>query len=242
MSLNGLDTSGECGIASTRSKRRDLFELLGIYGLILMVIWTPRPWQAALWAIAAACTFYIVWLSHEGLRPMGLCTANLTRSLWAVALAVILAMAAVMLAGRLHTLHMPTTPYLFFRRYGAYVLWAGVQQLILQHFFLSRALRLLPDATSAAAVSAGLFAIAHLPNPLLTIVTLICGLASCLFFVRYHNLWPLAVAHAILGISIAITVPGPMHHNMRVGISYLRYVDRSALSQSIHSPKPQRPY
>jgi membrane protease YdiL (CAAX protease family) len=242
MSVNGIRTSDECGISSMRSKRRDLFELFGIYALILLVIWTPRPWQGAMWGVAAACTFYIVWLSYEGLRPMGLCADNLTRSLWAVALAVVLAMVAVVLASRWHTLHVPTTPFLFFERYGPYILWAGVQQLILQCFFLTRALRLLPNATSAAALSAGLFAIAHLPNPVLTIVTLICGMASCLFFVRHRNLWPLAVAHAILGISIAVTIPGSMHHNMRVGIGYLTYIDRSGLPQTGQLSKPQRPH
>ena len=235
-----LSTSDQCGSSIARSRRRDLIELFGIYGFVLVVIWTPRPWQGPLWGVAAVTTAYIVWLSFEGLEPMGLCTANLTRSLWAVALAVMLSVAAVILAGRLHTLNVPTTPVLFVRHYGPYVLWAGIQQLILQCFFLSRALRLLPNATSAAALSAGLFAIAHLPNPILTIVTLICGLASCLFFVRYRNLWPLVVAHAILGICIGITIPGRMDHNMRVGISYLTYVDRSALSQSVSSPKPQR--
>ena len=240
MFVNGITSSNDCRIPSTRSRQRDLFELFGIYSLVLLVIWTPRPWQGPMLAVAALCTFCIVWLSYEGLGPMGLCTTNLTRSLWAVALAVVLAMAAVMLAGRLHTLHVPTTPYLFFRRYGAYIVWAGVQQLVLQCFFLSRALRLMPDPVSAAALSAGLFAIAHLPNPLLTVVTLICGLASCLFFVRYRNLWPLAIAHAILGVCIAITIPGSMHHNMRVGLGYLTYVDRSALPHAIPSSKPQR--
>ena len=28
-----------------QSRRRDLLELSGIYALILIVIWTPRPWQ-----------------------------------------------------------------------------------------------------------------------------------------------------------------------------------------------------
>ena len=31
------------------------------------------------------------------------------------------------------------------------------------------------------------------------------------------------MAHAILGITIAITVPGPVDHNMRVGLGYLTY-------------------
>jgi hypothetical protein len=60
-------------------------ELSGIYTLILLVIWTPRPWQGALWVIAAGIVIYIAYLSFEGLRPMGLCTANLVRSLWASA-------------------------------------------------------------------------------------------------------------------------------------------------------------
>jgi membrane protease YdiL (CAAX protease family) len=83
--------------------------------------------------------------------------------------------------------------------------------------------RLLPSARSAALAAAVLFALAHLPNPILTSVTLFWGFAACLLFLRYRNLYPLALAHAILGIAIAITVPGPVDHNMRVGLGYLTY-------------------
>ena len=215
-------------------------ELSGIYALILVVIWTPRPWQAALWVIAAAAVVYIAWLSFEGLRPMGLCTANLVRSLWAVAFAIAVAGIAVVLSIRLHTLHLPETPWLFLRRYGLYVVWAAVQQIILQWFFLSRARRLLPDATSAAALTAGLFAVAHLPNPVLTLLTLVFGLASCLFFLHYRNLVPLAIAHAILGICIGVTVPAAIDHNMRVGIGYVTYVEGQPIAKTLLA-KPQRP-
>ena len=117
-----------------QTRRRDLLELSGIYLLILVVIWTPRPWQAALWVVAAAIVIYIAYRSFEGLRPMGLCTANLVRSLWAVAFAMAVAMIAVVLAGRLHTLQIPETHWLFLRKYGLYVMWAAVQQIILQAF------------------------------------------------------------------------------------------------------------
>jgi hypothetical protein len=223
-----------------QSRRRDLFELSGIYALILIVIWTPRPWQAVLWVLAAILMFYIAYLSFEGFRPMGLCTSNLKRSLWAVGFASTLAVIAVVLAYRLHTLHFPETPWLFFRHYGLYALWAAVQQIILQWFFLSRSLRLLPDATSAAAVTAGLFAVAHLPNPVLTILTLFFGMASCFFFLHYRNLVPLVIAHAILGICIGVTIPAAIDHNMRVGISYLTYVEHDPVAKTV-SAKPQRP-
>jgi hypothetical protein len=48
----------------------------------------------------------------------------------------------------------------------------------------------------------------------------------------------LALAHAILGISIGITIPGSIDHNMRVGISYLTYVDKTVLTKTILSTKP----
>jgi hypothetical protein len=241
MEGNAIIAAGSDSCTIPRTGRRDLFELGGIYALILIVIWTPRPWQAVLWVIAALTMFYIAYLSFEGFRPMGLCTANLVRSLWAVAFAMVLSLAAVVLAVRLHTLHVPETPLLFVRHYGLYVMWAAIQQIVLQWFFLSRSLRLLSDASSAAALTAGLFAVAHLPNPILTVITLFFGLASCYFYLYYRNLVPLALAHAILGISIGITVPGSIDHNMRVGISYLTYVDKTVLTKPVLSAKPQRP-
>jgi hypothetical protein len=241
MKGNGTNAEGSPGCKRPRTRRRDLFELGGIYALILIVIWTPHPWQAVLWVITALTISYIAYLSFEGFRPMGLCTANLVRSLWAVAFALVLSLAAVILAVRLHTLNVPGTPLLFVRHYGLYVMWAAVQQIILQCFFLSRSLRLLSDASSAAALTAGLFAVAHLPNPVLTFITLFFGLASCYFYLYYRNLVPLALAHAILGISIAITVPGSIDHNMRVGIGYLTYVEETDLARPALSAKPQRP-
>lgn len=237
-SLNiGTGSPAECIRKAARSRRRDLVELVGIYGLILLVIWTPQPWQGPLWGLASITLIAVIAVSYEGMRPMGLCTANLVRSLWAVALAMMVATLAVVIAMRLHTLQLASSPRWALQHYGSYALWAGVQQLILQCFILSRARRLLGNTTAAAAVSAGLFAVAHLPNPLLTLITLVCGLASCLFFLHYKNLWPLALAHAILGISIAITIPGSLDHNMMVGIGYVTWADREGLPAVASTPK-----
>jgi membrane protease YdiL (CAAX protease family) len=210
-------------IPASASSRRDIIELAVAYGLILLVIWTPRPWQRILWWVAAAAVVAIASVSFEGLQAMGLRRENFLRSLWIVGAALLVSAIAVVLAIWLHTLHVPLTPLLFIETYVGYIIWTFAQQLLLQCFFLARLLRLLPSAKLAAVVTAAIFAAAHLPSPILAPVTLLWGLASCLLFLRYRNLYTLAIAHAILGITIAITVPGPVNHNMRVGLGYLTY-------------------
>lgn len=228
--------------AASRRKGRDAAEIAVAYGLILLVIWTPRPWQRFLWVIAAASVVVITCISFDGVKAMGLRGTNFVRSLWIVGAALLLAVAAVAVAARLGTLRMPNGVLAFIATYCAYSVWSGVQQFLLQCFFLLRFLRLIPHQKMAALTAAALFATAHLPNPILVPVTFLWGFAACLLFLRYRNLYPLAIAHAILGITIAVTVPGRVDHNMRVGLGYLtyghrRHADRPYLLTQ-PSPKP----
>jgi membrane protease YdiL (CAAX protease family) len=221
---------------ATRSRRRDLLELSVGYALILLVIWTPRPWQRLPFLAAIVWIILATSISFEGWKAMGLRISAPLRSLWIVGVALLLAALSVAIAARLHTLHPPGGPILFLKHYAGYAIWAVLQQFLLQDFFLLRLLRLLPTRNAAVTAATGLFTLAHLPNPILTPVTLIWGLAACLLFLRYRNLYPLALAHAIFGICLAITVPGPVDHNMRVGLGYLTYRPRALhhLSQNDH--------
>jgi membrane protease YdiL (CAAX protease family) len=223
MAGNAASFAGRGNSVDARGRRRDLVGLAVAYALILLVIWTPRPWQKLLWWVAAAAIVALTALSFEGWQAMGLRRANFFRSLWIVGVALLVSAVAVALALRLRTLHLPPSPLLFIETYVGYILWTFVQQILLQCFFLARLLRLLPNAKLAAAVAAMIFAAAHLPSPILTPVTLLWGWAACLLFLRYRNLYTLALAHAILGVTLAITVPGAVHHNMRVGLGYLTY-------------------
>jgi hypothetical protein len=217
-------TAGLDDIGLDRTRRRIVVELALTYALILLVIWTPRPWQKMLWWVAAGALLVIAGLSYKGIQSLGLRRGNLFRSSWVVAVALLLSAVAVAIAIPLETLRLPAGGVQgFIATYWAYALWAGVQQLLLQGFFLPRCLRLVNGTSSAAFLAAALFALAHLPNPILTPVTLIWGFAACMLFLHYRSLYPLAIAHAILGITIAITIPGPVDHNMRVGLGYLTY-------------------
>jgi hypothetical protein len=136
-------------------------------------------------------------------------------------------------------LNRPLGAGLFVKTFWGYAIWSLMQQFLLQDFVLLRLMRLMPSKRAAVAAAAGLFALGHLPSPILTAVTLVWGAAACWLFLRYRNVFTLGVAHAVLGVCVAITVPGRVDHNMRVGLGYLRYHPRALShghrSQSDHS-------
>ena len=130
------------------------------YALILAVVWTPRPWQRVLWVVAVAGVVFIICISFDGWKAMGFRTANFWRSLWIAGAALVLAAAAIGIAGRMHTLRLPRGGLLgFIETYIAYAIWTGVQQFLLQGFFLLRFLRVIPKPWVAALTAAFLFAL-----------------------------------------------------------------------------------
>ena len=160
------------------------------------------------------------------------------RSLWVVGVAMIMAAAAIMLASSLHTLHHPNGLLPVghdLRRICRLVVSAAVPDAGI--FFAAPGPRVLPNQTWAVITAAAIFASAHLPNPILTPITLHLGLGRLLRLPAIPQyLSRLAMAHAIFGICVAITIPGPVVHNMRVGLGYLRYRAplRVHLNQSDH--------
>ena len=210
--------------APSHSKARVLTELGVGYALIMIVIWTPRAWQRPFYLAAVAWIVLVTILSFDGAKAMGLRPSGVSpRSWWIVAAALMFALLAILTAARIHTANLPAGPLQFVKLYIGYAIWAGTQQFLLQEFFLLRLLRLLPSPLAAAFAATTLFSLAHLPNPILTPITAVWGFAACLLFLRYRNLYPLAISHAILGICVAVTIPGPVTHGMRVGLGYLRY-------------------
>jgi membrane protease YdiL (CAAX protease family) len=208
-------------VRPTLTRTRAILELALAYFLILVVIWTPNPWQRIFYIAAVIALAAILAFSFQNPRALGLQLRNLARSLWIAIVALILAAALILTAGHEHTLHNTSH---FIARYWGYALWAFVQQILLQDVFLRRLLILIPRKPHIAALAAAvLFASAHLPNPILTPITLLWGFISCMLFLHYRNIIPLAIAHAALGITLAITIPAPLIHNMRVGLGFLRF-------------------
>jgi hypothetical protein len=209
------------GTSPTRG--RPLFELSVGYALILATIWTPRPYQSWLWWASAAWILLTSVYSFPGREALGFRRGGFLPSLWVLLAALFVSASAIILAIHLDTIRHPISARGWVMTFGGYTVWSFVQQFLLQGYFLFRLLRILPRREWAALAAAGIFAAAHLPNPILTPVTFLWGLVACVVFLRFRNVFPLAAAHALLGITLAITIPGPVVRNMRVGLGYLRY-------------------
>jgi hypothetical protein len=214
------------GKNQAHSPTRDLVEFGVGYALILAAIWTLSPWQRFFYWIAVAWIVVTTWIHRPTWKALGLGLSGLARSLWIVGVAAILAGLALYTAGRLHTLHQLHGPTPLISHVWGYLIWAVMQQFLLQIYFLLRLLRLLPGKVAAVVAAAGLFSLAHLPNPVLTPVTLLWGIAACVLFLRYRNIYTLGIAHGILGLCVAVIVPDSIQHHMRVGIGYYRYHPR----------------
>ena len=105
-----------------------------------------------------------------------------------------------------------------------YTLWATIQEFILNSYFFLTLEEILPRSRDAAIGAVFLFAFAHIPNPVLVAGTLLLSAFSVALFRRYRNIYPLGIAHAILGLSLALAVPDALLRHMRVGIGYYHFV------------------
>ncbi len=221
--IGALDLPVEGRSEATYWRRRSLVDLAVGYGLILIVIWTPQPLRSVLYFVTVGWVGFATWRSFDSWDAMGVRVKGFVSSLWVVGVALCVSVGATLLAIRLQTFHAPHSPFRFVQSFWGYATWSLFQQFLLQDFMLRRLQRLTPDRRVAVLVAAGLFALAHLPNPVLTVMTLIWGVAACVVFLRYRNLFTLGIAHAILGVCVAITVPATVQHDMRVGLGYLKY-------------------
>jgi membrane protease YdiL (CAAX protease family) len=185
-------------------------------------LWEPRLETRNRWVGVAAITILVLALiDRSSLERLGL---RLPKTFGAsVVLGISFATAVFLVAmvywagGQVPA--NPTWPRLHMM--WQYFVWATIQQFILQSFFFTRCEELF-GSSAAVWVTATLFAAVHLPSPILTRFTLVGGLFFCETFRRYRSIYPIGIVHAVLGLTVALTIPDSILHHMRVGIGYLR--------------------
>jgi hypothetical protein len=202
-------------------RTRDLVELILGYGAIVGVIWTPERLQRIFSPIALVLTLLVVLARRQGRDEIGVGSRGFVASLWILPAATALAALSMFIAAKIGTLHPLYKSD--FAHISGYVVWTVYQQFLLQDYFMDRLLRLVSNEAAAVALAGALFALAHLPNLVLTAATLVWGIVSCALFRRYRNLWALGLAQGLLGLCFAVCVPDALHHHLRVGLGYLRY-------------------
>ncbi len=202
----------------SRSQVRDLLEIAVVFGLILAAVWTPQGRLNALFSLgAAACVLLFALAGRWGSRAMGL--AEPLAGAWNILLTGAVLCGVIWAAGL--ALRAVGRGYpIPWTRSWQYAIWAMVQEFILQSIFFVR-LEAVLDSRRAMFWAAALYALAHIPNPVLTALSFLGGLLFCELFRRWRNLFPLGIIHAALGLTIAASLPDKWLHHMRVGIGYL---------------------
>jgi membrane protease YdiL (CAAX protease family) len=218
----GALTSRDLGRSRIRStfvhRYRDLAQVALVLAFILSAVWTPPGIVNSFFCvIAAACVTVFALAGDWTPAEMGL-TRPLVGS-GDTLVAGILLCAAIALIGI--PLRFVGPGYVLpWTQSMQYVVWSLAQEFILQSVFFLR-LEAVFGSRKAVVTAAFLFALAHIPNPILTIFSFLGGLLFCDFFRRWRNLFPLGIVHAALGLTIAASLPDKWLHHMRVGIGYL---------------------
>ena len=99
-------------------------------------------------------------------------------------------------------------------------LWALFQQYALQGYINRRAQIIFGTGWTSAIVVGLLFAVIHLPNPVLFALTLAGGTIWAFIYQRTPNLFALALSHAVVSVSVALLFPPEWINSLRVGFKY----------------------
>jgi membrane protease YdiL (CAAX protease family) len=202
-----------------RSPLHELIEVGVAFGLVEGALWSTRPTQL-IWVLLAALWVTVATLrSRRTAAELGITTAGLRSSLWVIPAAIAVCGLILLGAWQAGTLHVLTGTHKPLWHAALYAIWAFVQEFLALSFIYMRFEAALGSWRSLF-WTALLFSLAHIPSPILMGATFLLGLAFTALFRRYRSIYPLGLAHALLGLTLAISTPPGITHNMRVGIAW----------------------
>lgn len=155
---------------------------------------------------------------RESLHDLGFRTDNFMAASRLLAVATLVATVAVLIGAWLLSEPFVVRPPGV--RHLMLPLWALFQQYALHGFINRRAQNLMGKGIASIILVAALFSLLHLPNPLLTVLTLIGGAFWAHIYQRQPNLWALALSHTIISFTLALTFPKGLIDSLRVGFKY----------------------
>jgi membrane protease YdiL (CAAX protease family) len=190
---------------------------VAILATILLYTWILEPLGVPVAAPAGAVVVLAAWSGLRS-RTWGLSLKELIPASRAAVIFTIPAVLVVLGIGLARgTLHSPGA---LIERLAVLILWGGAQQWVLQTVVLREARRHTSPAISVV-FAAFLFAILHLPNPMLTIATFAGALGWCAIYTRHPNIVPLALSHAVGTLALLAAFDDSVTGRLRIGIAYL---------------------
>ncbi|HEY6122299.1 MAG TPA: CPBP family glutamic-type intramembrane protease [Pyrinomonadaceae bacterium] len=154
----------------------------------------------------------------ENATDLGFRFDNFLPSLRLVAIPTIVFVIAILIVGLIGgniTIKAPKAKLLFLP------FWALFQQYALQAYINRRAQVIFGQSVTSILLVALVFALLHLPNPVLTGLTFAGGALWAFVYQRQPNLFGLAISHVIASLAISILLPATMLNSLRVGFKYL---------------------
>jgi membrane protease YdiL (CAAX protease family) len=203
-----------------------LWEVVTVITSCIIAEWTLVPFAAGRGFVTAvpillALGFMIVshWYRDENLWAIGFRLDNFVAAarilflptFGAVILILILAWS---LSGPEFVLR-PLTSKLFF-----IPIWALLQQYALQGFINRRLQTALGTGFKVTLLVGLIFGLLHLPNPLLTSLTLLGGLMWAAVFQRQPNVLAVGISHSLISLTLALAIPPNLINGLRVGLRY----------------------
>lgn len=189
-----------------------------VFALILLYIW----WLRFRYPYSWIPILFLILVSHaarrEGLVRLGFHWAGTAHAFVELSAPLAFVGLAVLATGFLcRTIRNVSWEGAFFSL-AMYFGWGLFQQYLLNAYFVNRIAAWLPDRVGAVpALAAALFALAHLPNWFLMLVTFAGGYVCARIYLKYRNLYFLGVAHGIVGFLIYLAAPDTISHHLYVG-------------------------
>jgi|ERR1043166_3596598 membrane protease YdiL (CAAX protease family) len=210
---------------SAHDKKIALWEIASVITSCLIAEWVALSFAGRnkiITLIPVLLALGLIFLSHrergETLHYLGFRTDNFLaacRLLLLPTVVVVLFVAGADWLGN-HSLTLPP----WRNRFLLLPLWALFQQYVLNGFINRRAQLGLGKGLGSVVLVGAIFALLHLPNPLLAILTFVGGFVWAWAYQRQPNLFALAISHAVSSIALALTISPKYLDSLRVGFKY----------------------